>query len=66
MVAGGVQRVGGHHLLGQFEACQEGLELGDLTVADRHESLPHNRSVLVGERGQQMHPGAAGAPDRAP
>lgn len=46
----------------RVDAVEQGLELRDLAFTDRHESLSCNNSRLVGERGQQMHPGAPPSP----
>jgi hypothetical protein len=65
MFGGGVEGVGGDYPPGQVEGVQPGLELGDVAAADRDLALAEHRCRFVGDRGEQVHSGAAGAGEGA-
>jgi hypothetical protein len=63
--AGGVQRIGGDDPPSQIQAVQQRRNPGDLTRALVHLLLRQHPALPMGERGQQMHPGTAGAGEGA-
>jgi hypothetical protein len=59
-LAGGVQRVAGHHPPGQVHLVQQRLEGRDLPGLGRHPPLREDRAVPVDQRGQQVRPPPVG------